>query len=620
MSLLPFCSRDIRYKSPLGAVKEGQPVTLRLLLHPDARCEQAWLLLRRDDVRDAQRLELSRTEDREGYHCFTVTFTPTEGLYFYTFAYNGGTGFYEITRFSGGQGQLSPEGEAWQLTVYTADFTTPDWFKGGVMYQIFPDRFARAGNIGKPYADRWYREDWGGTPAWRWDAESRQNGHFLSNDYFGGNLKGITQKLPYLAELGVTCLYLNPIFEAHSNHRYNTADYFRIDPTLGTEEDLRTLCVQAKSHGIKIILDGVFSHTGDDSVYFNRTGRYGEGGAYRDPNSPYTPWYKFEQWPEKYHSWWGIDTLPEVVEETPDYLEFICGENGVLRYWLRCGIDGWRLDVADELPDVFLDAVRAAIKAENPDALLLGEVWEDATTKISYGARRRFLRGRQLDSVMNYPFADAILGFVGTGKAEVFLEHVSDLVENYPPEALHCLMNHVGTHDTPRVLTVLGGEPQSTHDRAWQAQQVLSDMERAKGIRLLKIAAVLQFTLPGVPCIYYGDEAGMSGYGDPFNRGCFPWGQENLGLTEHYRRLAHIRRTSSAFQTGDFLPVLAQDSLVAFRRKDEKEDILICVNAGEAPIPLPIAPEWNQATLLMGSPPLANTLVVPGKNACILKI
>ncbi len=255
-----------------------------------------------------------------------------------------------------------------------------------MIYQIFPDRFAGSGKAKTDVPDdRVLRTDWGGEPNWR----PTKDGKVLNNDFFGGDLAGITEKLPYLASLGVTCLYLNPIFEASSNHRYDTGNYERIDPLLGTDDDLRALCEKANEHGISVILDGVFSHTGDDSKYFNKYGRYDSLGAYQSKESSYYSWYKFDKWPNKYDSWWGIDILPEVQEDEPSYIEYITGENGIARRWLRCGIRGWRLDVADELPDAFLDAFRAAVKSETPDALILGEVWEDASNKTSYGERRR---------------------------------------------------------------------------------------------------------------------------------------------------------------------------------------------------------------------------------------
>lgn len=271
-------------------------------------------------------------------------------------------------------------------------------------------------------------------------------------------MQGIKEKLPYLKELGVSCIYLNPIFEAHSNHRYNTADYMKIDGTLGDEKDLKELCDEAGKLGIRVMLDGVFSHVGRDSKYFNMYRRYEGDGAYNSKDSKYYNWFKFNKWPDDYVAWWGIKLLPEIKEDNEDYLDYICSENGVARKWIEAGISGWRLDVADELPDVFLDRFRKAVKAENEDAVILGEVWEDATNKIAYSERRRYLLGDQLDSVMNYPFANAILDFIRNSDTEKFKRTVLDIISNYPPQVLSILMNHIGTHDTPRAITALAGE------------------------------------------------------------------------------------------------------------------------------------------------------------------
>ncbi|MFR6512398.1 MAG: glycoside hydrolase family 13 protein, partial [Eubacterium sp.] len=335
----------------------------------------------------------------------------------------------------------------------------------GIIYQIFPDRFYSSGTEKHDVRPSRVMRRWGDEPFWR---EEQMNG-IWNNDYFGGDLKGIEEKLLYLANLGVTCIYLNPIFEANSNHRYDTADYEKIDPLLGTEDDLKSLCKTAREqYGFSIILDGVFSHTGCDSKYFNIYSNYDDVGAYNSKESPYYPWYKFINWPDEYHSWWGIKLLPEVIEETPEYREYICGKNGILRKWLKCGISGWRLDVADELPDVFLDDLRRAVKDENSDAVIIGEVWEDATTKLAYGERRRYLLGEQLDSVMNYPFADAVLNFVKFANADAFIDSVMSIIEKYPPQVTNVLMNHIGTHDTERAITRLAGENCEGYGRHWQ--------------------------------------------------------------------------------------------------------------------------------------------------------
>lgn len=458
------------------------------------------------------------------------------------------------------------------------------------------------------------RDDWGNEPEWR----PTPDGKVLNNDFFGGDLKGIGEKLPYLKELGVTCIYLNPIFEAHSNHRYDTADYSKIDPVLGTEDDFKKLCADAKKMGIHIILDGVFSHTGADSVYFNKNKRYSTDGAYNSKQSPYYKWYKFINYPDNYQSWWGFVTLPEVMEECHDYRNFINGKGGIIEKWLKAGADGFRLDVADELPDIFIDELCARLKKTKPDALLMGEVWEDATTKHSYGSRRRYLLGKQFDSVMNYPFANAILSFCRSGSAENFMRSVMNIVENYPKQCLDVMMNHIGTHDTERAITKIAGESCEYRDRQWQSCHSLSDEKYEKGVKLLKCAAVLQYTLPGVPSVYYGDEAGMQGYKDPFNRGCYPWGNENEELLKFYKKLGKIRTEQAVFKEGHFSPVSSMLGCVAYRRHDENGNIMVIVNRNEHEISYRLPEYFSQCSALMGNSPEDGEVKIDGCSFVIL--
>lgn len=581
---IPFSSRKSYHKSRFGALRENETVRFRIVLPREMGCTGVTLVIRRDDEawENAFRCYFSwERMEGEAEEWWYLDYTPAKsGLYMYAFECTTPWGVNRITRHSGGDGILSPDGGEFQLTVFSEDFKTPDWLKGGVIYQIFPDRFNFSGEIKEMPSDRHLRTDWGGEPEWKPTPE----GKVLNKDYFGGDLKGIEQKLDYLEGLGVTCIYLNPIFEANSNHRYDTADYTKIDCVLGDEEDFRSLCSKAGEHGISVILDGVFSHTGDDSIYFNKYGRYDSVGAYQSKESPYYEWYGFQHFPDKYSSWWGIDILPEVNETNDKFIEFIAGENGIARKWLRSGARGWRLDVADELPDKFLDAFRKAIKAENSEALLLGEVWEDASNKISYGGRRRYLQGAQLDSVMNYPFADAVLDFVRTGIAEGFTDKIMTVLENYPKDVVDVLMNHIGTHDTMRAITALAGENCEYRDRYWQSGRTLSESDYAYGIKLMKIASLIQFTLPGVPSVYYGDEAGMQGYKDPFNRVCYPWGSENAELMAWYRELGSFRKNHGVFSRGEFIPLSEQEGVIAYRRKDGDDEVTVIINRNNTAI------------------------------------
>lgn len=611
-----FDSRDERYRSPFGAQPAGQPVFFRICLPRSLRCRGTRFCVNIGAPGEANPNEFyamfwagMEGTEKEWWDCH---YTPEKpAVYRYWFELDTADGLRVLARQADGTAAPVPYKNAprWQLTCYDPAFITPGWLAGGVMYQIFPDRFAKSKTEKKGVpSDRDLRDDWGGQPEWRPD----EKGEIRNNDYFGGDLRGIEQRLDRLKKLGVNCLYLNPIFEAHSNHRYNTADYTRIDPLLGSEEDFLSLVKSARQVGIRILLDGVFSHTGSDSVYFNREGRYSESGAVQSKQSPYYPWYRFSRWPDVYAAWWGFKTLPEVDERNPGFNEYINGKEGVVRSRIRQGTGGWRLDVADELPDEFLNELRKAAKAENSETIVLGEVWEDASNKESYGSLRRYLLGGQLDSVMNYPFRTAVLSFLRGGKPADFFNIILDIVENYPPQVTRLLMNPIGTHDTERALTVLAGEPAGKQGREWQAAQMLTPEARERGMRLMRLASALQYTLPGVPCIYYGDEAGMEGYRDPFNRRCYPWGQEDEDLLHWYHRLGQLRHACAALREGRFFPLAAEEGLVCYERQGGGERLLCSVNVSDFPKQVVLPEDWKGCTVSLGGGSIeGKTLTLP---------
>ena len=616
MRTMPYNSRDTFYKSIFGSVEAHKCFKLSVLLPRDGYVKGVVAHFNKDNEKT---FSFEMTDDcncLEGnFYTRSAEVSLEEGLYFYHFIAYTNDGEREILNIGGGFGDFEPQkGTDFQLTVYEKGFETPIHTRGGIIYQIFPDRFSKGENS-LPYPDdRYIKTIWSEQPEYTQDNTFK----CLGNDYYCGNLKGIEQKLDYIASLGVTMIYLNPIFEAHSNHRYNTANYFKIDPLLGSEEDFVSLCATAKKYGIDIILDGVFSHTGDDSLYFNAKKRYGEDGAYNNKDSKYYSWYKFKEDGRDYHSWWGVKSLPETNENDPSFTEFITGENGVIRYWMRRGAAGFRLDVADELPDAFLDRVRIAVKSENRNGYLLGEVWEDATNKISYGSRRRFLRGRQLDSVMNYPFANAIIDFVCGGNGKDFAETIMTVLENYPPQTLHNLMNHIGTHDTARILTRLAGEPINGRKRDWQAKQVLTEEQYNKGKKMLKLAALLQYTLVGLPSLYYGDEAGLSGYGDPFCRATFPWGNEDAELLGFYKKLGAARKNCSAFKQGSLEFLAVGLGFVVFRRYDGKSSAIIGINRWGDTEKIPLDINLEGYKTVFGNPPERDTITINGESMIFL--
>lgn len=575
-----FDSRSESCKKPYGAVPCGTAVsyTVRPLRREGwSRCV---LVTQREFSGQTAELELPCTGQDGDRNRFSGIFSaPAEPelvwYWFRLFREDGSSILLDRSGYHGGENVQS-----WQLTVYE-ESSTPAWFGCGVVYQIFPDRFCRlelpdpAGMVGS----RTIHENWSNLPDWRPDAQ----GEVRNCDFFGGSLQGILSKLDDLADFGVTVLYLNPVFESASNHRYNTADYRAIDPMLGTEDDFHHLCQEAKRRGIRVILDGVFNHTGSQSRYFNADGFYSDTGAAQSPASPYYHWYSFHPWPADYDAWWGIRTLPAVREDAPDYRDFIIrGQDSVVRHWLRAGASGWRLDVADELPDDFIAEIRTAMEETAPDSFLLGEVWEDATTKIAYSMRRRYLLGQELHGVMNYPFRTALIAYLLGGDADEFRETLESLRENYPPHAFYSLMNFLSTHDTPRILTVLGADhvPDSKEERAVFR---LSPARRQLGLKRLRLAALVLFTFPGAPTVYYGDEAGMEGWEDPFNRAGYPWGQEDSELKSFFSKLAHLRREQPALQTGQLHWRWTAGSLLVFARELDGQLLTTVVNAADTP-------------------------------------
>ena len=579
-----FDPRDTRCKTPFGAAPCSTEV--RFTLFDDAFCGCELLVYR----------EFAGAED-------VCPLPPAEGGFSgaYTAPGEGELCWYvfRLTRWDGtlsylGKNGLRPDrdgAERWQLTVYE-DTGTPDWFGRGVTYQIFPDRFRRTGtpDVSGMVGRRWLHESWDDQPVFRPD----EDGQITNRDFFGGSLAGITEKLDYLQSLSVTTLYLNPIFEAASNHRYDTADYRAIDPLLGDEEAFRTLCREAHRRGMRVMLDGVFNHTGSRSRYFNADGFYSELGAAQSQDSPYYDWYSFHPWPTDYDAWWGVKTLPAVNEQRPAYRQFIFeGEDSVVRHWLRCGADGWRLDVADELPGDFIAGIRRAIEDEKPDGYLLGEVWEDGSNKVAYSQRRRYLLGRETHGLMNYPLRTALLRWLGGGDAAEFRESMETLRANYPPAAFYGAMNFLGTHDTPRILTLLGAEhiPAAKEERAAFA---LSPAQLTRGRARLRLAGMLLYAFPGSPTLFYGDEAAMQGFEDPLNRGTYPWGREDTGLLDFFRALGRLRKERRSLQSGSLTYIYAQGGGLVITREHEGETTMVALNAGDEALTLTLP--WPRGT------------------------
>lgn len=552
-----------------GALPAGSELSLSLTLERSLALRRASLRFRRDgEAARSIPLVWERLECGRETWSATLPALPA-GLYFYDFELV----FADDKRIFGGERQLCENGVC-QLLVYCPSGESGQKLCGKMIYHIFVDRFYRSGRSEVRPGAR-FNPDWRGGEV---DFAERRGGFVKNNDFFGGDLWGICEKLDYISSLGTDYIYLSPVFDSVSNHKYDTGDYLRVDEYFGGNEALSTLAAEAKKRGMGIILDGVFNHTGDDSVYFNKYGHYSSLGAYQSKESPYYSWYDFRRFPDEYSCWWNIPILPRVNSENEEYRRFVCGQ--LLEKWTSFGIDGWRLDVPDELSDTFLDDFRNSLKSLAPEAFVIGEVWEDASNKISYGERRRYLSSAQLDSVMNYPFRDAVIAYLMHGDAELFRRTVEGIIWRYPPHVTLSLMNFLGTHDTPRILTVLGGGMEGQSNAAMSKDRLSAD-GRERALRLTATAFKLLSVLPGALSVYYGDEAGMEGHSDPFCRRPFPWGNEDRALLSTVRHLGQIRRTHRAFCDGElsFISIDSESALIS--RKAESDYVLCAVNRSD---------------------------------------
>lgn len=556
-------------KKPYGATVVGKETTIKFPLNTSLGVKRVFVVLRRIFGEGGQiegepkRYELSYRGSENGEDIFVGAFALNEwGIWKYRFEgelTDGQLAFFG--RDMNGcaiRGDWLPE---WQLTVTKEEYKTPNWAKQGVIYQIFADRFCKGEDRPFKKTGRLHT-NWYDKPDFQVEGKD-----YFADDFFGGNIEGIIQKLDYLKSLGVSCIYLSPIFKSSSNHRYDTGDYLQIDELFGDEEQFATLIKKAGEFNINVMLDGVFNHTGSDSLYFNKDGNYPSVGAYQSKESPYYDWYIFNEYPNKYHCWWGCTNVPTVNKQAQGYRQLILGENGVIKKWTKFGVKAWRLDVVDELPVEFTEKLCSCIRESGEDIFVVGEVWEDATTKIAYSEWKPYFVGGQLDAVMNYPFKQSILTYALNGDVGQFVSSVTRILENYPKQSLDTLMNLIDSHDTVRALTMLSGAP-APHKKSDRAKFELTKPMYEKAKQRLKLASVLQYTLPGVPCLYYGDEAGVQGFEDPLNRGTYPWGREDKNLVEHYKKLGEMRAKYAEVLQGETHFVNSNDMLIFERVSD----------------------------------------------------
>ncbi|WP_270646898.1 glycoside hydrolase family 13 protein [Paeniclostridium hominis] len=545
------------HKKPFGALEIGEDININVEVISDVK--EMYLIL---ETNEETKKEIKMENKLNGIFTIDKYKFEKENIYFYYFKSIEGENL-QVKYY----GKSYDCGECveyhdinninkYQITV-SKKTETPTWFKEGILYHIFVDRFNKTGKINNPKKNSFIYANWEDTPMY---IKNKEN-EVIRWDFHGGNLKGIISKLNYLKSLGISVIYLSPIFKSQSNHKYDTGDYKTIDPMFGDEEIFKELIYKASKKGINIILDGVFSHTGDDSIYFNKYGNYDSLGAYQSEDSKYYSWYNFKDYPNEYDCWWGVKSLPNVNETEKSYMDYIIRDkDSVIKKWMNYGVKGWRLDVADELPSTFIEALKKETLNIDDDSIIIGEVWEDASNKISYDERRKYFLGDQLNGVTGYVFKNIVVEFLkGNTKSQDVYNSFMTIKENYPKEVFKSNLNLLGTHDTRRILTELNEDK-----------------------NLLKLAVFIQMTFEGVPYIYYGDEAGLIGEKDPDNRRTYPWENEDKDILNFYKKIVKERKNNKLLLNGEtkFLK-LSNQNIFGYIRYIKNNKVLILINRSD---------------------------------------
>ncbi|MEJ6000212.1 glycoside hydrolase family 13 protein [Paucibacter soli] len=618
---LRFDSRSPQHKKPFGAVTAGSELRFTLQALPGV--EQATLVVAKRrlegnqdliEYRELARLPMQRRGHR-GLDHWSVPYRFAEpAIYGYHFelriagrpyVYQNNAEPVHWTKEAGSMGLGVAQVQSalaaqplrrYRQTVYAADFRVPDWARDAVYYYIFPERFRNGdrSNDPRPGRDRYQDKDvelhanWLDKP-WK-PGTGDGSDEVYNNDFFGGDLAGIIEKLDYIQSLGANAIYMTPIFRAASNHKYDTADYTQVDPAFGTNADFARLCAEAARRGIRVIPDTSLNHVGSDSIYFDRFGNFKSGGAFEgakiNPASPYAGWFSFDASqaePDKqFKGWVGVNDLPELNKASPAFRAFAYGnKDSVMKQWLDRGAAGWRMDVAPWVPDDFWREWRAAIKAHKPDAITIAETWFDAS---------KFFLGDSFDSTMNYIFRNALLDYAAGGDARKLVAQLELMREAYPPQAFYALMNLISSHDQARALHHFGYRDDGDHAKLKYSKQ------------RLRLALFFQMTYPGAPAIYYGDEVGVAGGDDPYNRAPYPWadqgGRPDEALLADFKRLTALRHALPVLRHGSIDAPLYQDEhVIVLARRHGRQWAISASNNAATPrnVTLQLPPALAQA-------------------------
>lgn len=544
----------------------------------------------------------------------------TQAIYHYYFSFEANGNFYYHKRFNKTGNQSITKEECWKMSV---NFEVPEWAQGAVMYHIFVDRYRRGSKEPlEKMPNRKIHDTWDEGPVLGPD----ENG-LWNVDFYGGDLKGIEETLSYLKKLGVDIIYLSPIVRSQSNHRYDTADYFEVDPYAGTNEALKELCDAAHKKGMKVILDAVFNHTGNDSKYFNEFGTYDTVGAYQSESSEYNDFYK-KHWNNgrmEFAYWWGMKNLPECDGNSPKWKNYILGDGGVIDYWFSLGIDGLRLDVADELTDEFIEGIRIAAKRNKQDAFIIGEVWKNPMRM-----NRGYIEsGKGMDTVMNYLLVDALIRYFKYSDVRKLNNIVREIFTEYPEGAINSLMNFTSTHDISRAIEIFAcqTEFQKFGEWAWNLLDENVDWARAHnltarqykfGKNLMKTYMCALAFFPGTFSIFYGDEVGMRGAGNLANRGPYPWGRRDKDTLEFFRELLKVRKNEAFLKKADFRIVAVNCEQLIYERFEGDNKLLVAVSRTHKHTSLELPEEYRESKVILSKKDCTKTSLEPF-GAIVLK-
>lgn len=600
---LRFDSRALAHKQPFGAVKAGSSIDYAVTALPGV--ERLNLVIEKRRLEGNQevleysevtRVPMAKAAGNAGRERWSARHRYADvavyGHWFeaviagktYVLQNNAEAVFWTREKGAGGPAAVADKPaqassiRRFRQTVYSADFTVPEWAPDIVYYYVFPERFrnGNSANDPKPGVTRYHQhtveahKNWNERP-YRPGSGDGSDAHY-NNDFFGGDLEGLIQKLDYIKDLGANTIYMTPVFKASSNHKYDTADYREIDPAFGSNADFERLAREAAKRGMRVIPDTSLNHTGADSLYFNRYGNFGRDGAFQrgkvNPASPYAGWYSFDTTqaePDKqFKGWVGVTDLPELDKNNAGLRNFFYRDkDAVMKLWLDRGAAGWRMDVAPWVPDGFWREWRSAIKAHKPDALTVAETWFDAS---------KYFLGDMFDSTMNYVFRNAVLEYAAGGNGAALYQNLEHLREAYPPQALYALMNLLSSHDQARALHHFGW-----HDDTKDAAAITLAKQR------LKLAVLFQMSYPGSPTVYYGDEVGVTGGDDPYNRATYPWadlgGQPDTALLASFKQMIAMRHAHPVLRRGSLdAPLFADANVLVWMRRLGKDWALVALN------------------------------------------